>query len=41
MCSSDLSDVADRLTQADEAFEQWTLTPGTAVEKGMVLVELE
>jgi ATP-binding cassette, subfamily B, bacterial len=31
-------EVADRLNQADEAFEQWTLTPGTAVEGGLALV---
>ncbi|MBO9555879.1 ABC transporter ATP-binding protein [Cellulomonas sp.] len=31
-------EVADRLAQADEAFEQWTLTPGTAVEGGLALV---
>lgn len=30
-------DVADRLAQADEAFEQWTLTPGAAVEGGLAL----
>ncbi|MGY4644184.1 ABC transporter ATP-binding protein [Cellulomonas sp. URHB0016] len=30
-------EVADRLAQADEAFEQWTLTPGTAVEGGLAL----
>jgi ATP-binding cassette subfamily B protein len=30
-------DVADRLSQADEAFEQWTLTPGAAVEGGLAL----
>src|SRR6478736_4598830 len=32
------ADVADRLSQADEAFEQWTLTPGTAVEGGLALI---
>ncbi|GIG22079.1 multidrug ABC transporter permease [Cellulomonas chitinilytica] len=31
-------EVADRLAQADEAFEQWTLTPGAAVEGGLALV---
>ena len=31
-------DVADRLAQADEAFEQWTLTPGAAVEGGLALI---
>ncbi len=30
-------DVADRLTQVDEAFEQWTWTPGTALEGGLAL----
>lgn len=30
-------DVADRLSQADEAFEQWTLTPGAAVEGALAL----
>lgn len=30
-------DVADRLAQADEAFEQWTLTPGAAVEGALAL----
>lgn len=30
-------EVADRLNQADEAFEQWTLTPGTAVEGALAL----
>ncbi len=32
------SDVADRLAQADEAFEQWTLTPGAAVEGALALI---
>ena len=31
-------EVADRLTQADEAFEQWALTPGAAVEGALALV---
>lgn len=31
------ADVADRLAQADEAFEQWTLTPGAALEGGLAL----
>ena len=31
-------DVADRLSQADEAYEQWTLTPGAAVEGALALV---
>ncbi|MCC2314021.1 ATP-binding cassette domain-containing protein [Cellulomonas xiejunii] len=30
-------DVADRLVQADEAFEQWTLTPGAALEGALAL----
>ncbi|MBT0993729.1 ABC transporter ATP-binding protein/permease [Cellulomonas sp. DKR-3] len=30
-------EVADRLSQADEAFEQWTLTPGAAVEGALAL----
>lgn len=30
-------DVADRLSQADEAFEQWMFTPGAAVEGGLAL----
>ena len=30
-------DVADRLSQADEAFEQWTLTPGAAAEGSLAL----
>lgn len=30
-------EVADRLSQADEAFEQWTLTPGAAVEGSLAL----
>ncbi len=30
-------DVADRLSQADEAFEQWMLTPGAAAEGGLAL----
>lgn len=32
------ADVADRLSQVDEAFEQWTLTPGGALEGGLALV---
>ncbi|WP_425956923.1 ABC transporter ATP-binding protein [Xylanimonas sp. McL0601] len=31
-------DVADRLNQVDEAFEQWTLTPGAALEGGLALI---
>ena len=30
-------DVADRLAQAEEAFEQWTLTPGAALEGALAL----
>jgi ATP-binding cassette subfamily B protein len=30
-------DVADRLSQADEAFEQWSLTPGAATEGALAL----
>ena len=30
-------DVADRLTQVDEAFEQWVWTPGSALEGGLAL----
>ena len=31
-------DVADRLGEADEAFEQWTYTPGGAVEAALALL---
>ncbi len=31
-------DVADRLSQADEAFEQWSLTPGAATEGALALI---
>lgn len=30
-------EVADRLNEVDEAFEQWVLTPGAAVEGGLAL----
>lgn len=30
-------EIADRLNQVDESFEQWTLTPGAAVEGGLAL----
>ena len=30
-------EVADRLTQVDEAFEQWVMTPGAALEGGLAL----
>lgn len=30
-------EVADQLAEVDEAFEQWTLTPGAAVEGGLAL----